>query len=262
MKANKYRAVLIIAAGILCAPVTGRTGSPLPGEKPSLIGRPHPALTGIESLRARILRSGDDPNANRLDWTQLNAKVTDKLNKAGITLNSEVADGTLNCPELRIYVDVLKLEDSQHVFRIQTSLARAVCLTEERNPVFQAEIWQVTPVMQAVPAEDLLAAVTNVVLEQVGTFIRIYEASNPQRRQPPEGTTGEAEPTAAPEKRPGPDAQQAAAEYKYVASKSGGVFHTPDCRWAKNISAINLVGYSSKDEAAKDGKRPCKSCNP
>jgi hypothetical protein len=168
----------------------------------------------------------------------------------------------LNCPELRIYVDVLKLEDSQHVFRIQTSLARAVCLTEERNPVFQAEIWQVTPVMQAVPAEDLLAAVTNVVLEQVGTFIRIYEASNPQRRQPPEGTTGEAEPTAAPEKRPGPDAQQAAAEYKYVASKSGGVFHTPDCRWAKNISAINLVGYSSKDEAAKDGKRPCKSCNP
>jgi micrococcal nuclease len=263
MKATRYHVVLTIAAAILCVPVGGRTASVPGGEKPLSIGRPHPALVGIDRLRARILRRGDYPSINSLDWAQLHAKVIDKLEKADMTLNSEVTDGTLNDPELRIYIDLLKIEDLQRdVFRIQTSLARAVCLAQEPDPVFKAELWQVTPAMQVVPAEDLPAAVTNGVLEQVGAFILAWQTSNLQHRQPPAEGTVEAEAPAAAEKQLGPDAKTPAAEYKYIASKSSTVFHKPDCRWAKNISAENLVGYNTRDDAIKDGKRPCQWCKP
>jgi len=60
----------------------------------------------------------------------------------------------------------------------------------------------------------------------------------------------------------GPAVEQIMAEYEYVASKNSNVFHKPDCRWAKKISSENLVGYNSREEAIKAGKRPCRWCKP
>lgn len=51
-------------------------------------------------------------------------------------------------------------------------------------------------------------------------------------------------------------------EAGFIASKGSDVFHRSDCRWAQNISADNLVGYSNREEAVRAGKRPCKWCNP
>ena len=256
-----YCIILIGAAGLLPVPVMGRTESPLPGGKPFQVDKSHPALVGIDTLHTRILRGGNDRSANGLDWTQLYSQVAQKLDNAGVKLNSETSQGTSNNPELRIYVEVLKLEDSlKRVLRIQTSLARAVCLTEKRNPVFKAEIWQISPVMQAVSADELPAMVTDVVLEQVEAFILACEASNPRNGQPSGGRAKQADSPMPTEKEPEPNAGSGANEY--VASKGGNVFHRPECRWAQNISAENLIRYSSKEEADKDGKRPCKSCNP
>ncbi|OHB62068.1 MAG: hypothetical protein A2167_03565 [Planctomycetes bacterium RBG_13_46_10] len=53
-----------------------------------------------------------------------------------------------------------------------------------------------------------------------------------------------------------------AVESECVASKNSGIFHKPDCRWAKNISPSNLVNYGNRDEAIKDGKKPCGTCKP
>jgi len=50
--------------------------------------------------------------------------------------------------------------------------------------------------------------------------------------------------------------------WKYVASKKSKVFHRPDCKWVKKISPQNLMGFKSRDEAIKSGRRPCKSCGP
>jgi len=50
--------------------------------------------------------------------------------------------------------------------------------------------------------------------------------------------------------------------WKYVASKRSEVFHHPDCKWAKKISPKNLIGFKSKEEAIKSGRRPCESCKP
>ena len=51
-------------------------------------------------------------------------------------------------------------------------------------------------------------------------------------------------------------------EWKYVASRNSKVFHRPDCKWVKKISPGNLVGFKSREEAVKSGRRPCRSCEP
>lgn len=261
MKASTYCIILMVAAGFLPVLVKGQTESPSSGGKPLLPDKPHPALIGIDSLRPRILRGGNDRNADGLDWAQLYSQVAQKLDNAGVKLNADIKESTPDCPELRIYIELLKLEDSpKRVFRVQTSLARTVCLTERQNPVFKAELWQTSPTMRAVPADELHVMVTSAVIEQVEAFILASGASNPRNGGLSDGRTKQADSVISAENSPGADTGPAPKEY--VASKSGNVFHRPECRWAQNISAENLIRYSSKEEASKDGKRPCKSCNP
>ena len=57
-----------------------------------------------------------------------------------------------------------------------------------------------------------------------------------------------------------PPATGQTKQWKYVASKNSRVFHRPDCKWAKRISSKNLVGFKSREEAIRSGRRPCKSC--
>jgi hypothetical protein len=68
--------------------------------------------------------------------------------------------------------------------------------------------------------------------------------------------------TAVPAKASGPFSNQVTIDYKYVASKNSQVFHKPDCRWAKEISTQNLVGYDTREQAIEAGKKPCRWCKP
>jgi micrococcal nuclease len=52
------------------------------------------------------------------------------------------------------------------------------------------------------------------------------------------------------------------SEAVYVASKNSKIFHRAGCRYAKIISAENLVRFHSKAEAVQTGRRACKTCNP
>ena len=51
-------------------------------------------------------------------------------------------------------------------------------------------------------------------------------------------------------------------EWKYVASRKSKVFHRPACKWTERISPNNLIGFNSRDEVVRSGRRPCKVCNP
>ena len=53
-----------------------------------------------------------------------------------------------------------------------------------------------------------------------------------------------------------------AADFKYVGSKNSDKYHYPDCKWAKRISAKNLVTFKTTQEAVKAGYVPCKVCKP
>ena len=53
-----------------------------------------------------------------------------------------------------------------------------------------------------------------------------------------------------------------AADFKYVGSKNSNKYHYPDCKWAKKISAKNLVTFKTAEEAVKARYVPCKVCKP
>jgi phosphatidylserine/phosphatidylglycerophosphate/cardiolipin synthase-like enzyme len=49
---------------------------------------------------------------------------------------------------------------------------------------------------------------------------------------------------------------------KFVASRNSEVFHRPGCKGARKISPQNLVGYATREDAIRAGKKPCDECNP
>lgn len=49
---------------------------------------------------------------------------------------------------------------------------------------------------------------------------------------------------------------------QYVASARKVPFHRVSCRWAQKISPSNAVYYNTREEAIRDGHRPCRVCKP
>ena len=251
MNFMKHNIILAVVITFFYVPAAGLEEPTLNDERVLLMSQPNPALVGINKLNITIFRPNTEPNIDGLSWIELEAKIIDQVNKADANLISKTPGSTMSIPELRIYMNVLKLEDTErYVFHIQTSLARAVRLMESKSPVLKVNVWQSNPVMQVVSEENTPEEITKLVSEQVDFFIHAYQAANP-----PGQKTILQEPTE-------PNDESIVVEYKYVASKSSNVFHRPNCRWAKNISPENLVEYKSREEAIKAGKRPCKSCQP
>jgi hypothetical protein len=263
MKIKTYYFILTIAAGFFCTAIPCRAEPALSEEKPLSINPPHPAFAGMDKLYLVVLQYSDWPDKDSHFFKQLEADIKEKLRRSGIELDIPTAANILTIPELRIYINSLKLEDSQQcVFQIRMALARAVCLKDEQNPVFKADIWQSIPSMQAVPAENMTAEFSDAVLEQVEGFIKIYKATNPDGIKPTDAVVNETSSLINPAEQTEKEVNLTAAEFSYVASNSSNIFHKPDCRWAQNISKENLIKYKSREEAIKAGKRPCKTCNP
>ena len=259
MKAKKYYLILAVVTGILYAPALGEERLIEEDYGGVLIGRPHPALADIEHFMVVIVPPDAEPNKDGLVWKELEAKIINKLNEAGIKIMPGIAGNILNIDELRVYIDMLKLTDSQqYVFCIQTSLARAVYLKKQRHLLFKADVWKTEPAMQAVSVQTMPGAVTNVVLEQVEAFIYAYLAANPSSKRPSDAN----DISIVLKAQVKPVAKSTAAKYEYVASKNSKVFHKPDCSSARRIKPENLTDYNSRAEAIKAGKRPCKRCKP
>jgi len=271
MKAKKNYLILAVITGILCVPVLGNVDLSLLTNKPVSLGHANPALAGIQDLYVLIVAPDSEPNKDSLIWKNLQVRVEQKLLKTDIRLSHVAKDWRISrsfdIPELRIDIDMLKLEDLQrYVFRIQTSLATKLYLAKDPKLTLKADVWKKSSTMQVVSVDNMPTAVTNVVLKQVDAFINAYFVAN--KAYPPHKSKGAQAADAnditvvtAP-KFAKSVAKSAVAKYKYVASKNSKIFHKPGCRWAKRIKPENLVGYNSKDEAIKAGKRPCKWCKP
>lgn len=260
MKTKNYYLILAVVTGILCAPALGKIE--LSELDVTLLGQVNPALAGLEQLYVVILPPDAEPNKDGLVREELKAKVVQRIVRAGIKIYSGPIRGSLNhlnVPLLRVYIDMLKLPNSQqYVFHIHTSLAKKVYLAKDYSRSIKANVWKVPPVMQAASVENMPARVTDVVLEQVEAFITAYLVTNPKAGEPADVNDIV---THAP-KQAKPAAKPIVAEHKYVASKNSKVFHKPECSSAKRIKPKNLIGYNSRDEAINAGKRPCKRCKP
>jgi hypothetical protein len=193
----------------------------------------------------------------------LKSKIETKLTLRGIAQIPRMYNGRfIYSPELRVDIDVLRLDNSQqHIFRVQTSLARSVHLEARPSLGFQADVWKAKAAMQAVSVQNMSDTVTTVVLAQVDEFIADYRAANPPGRQPADANDIAALITAHSRQTKKPT-KLTTAEHEFVASKNSKVFHKPTCSSAKRIKPGNLVTYGTKDKAAEAGKRPCKICKP
>jgi len=209
-------------------------------------------LTDIDSLHVSIIHTGIGPND--LACEKIKAEVNSRLKQVGIdvfTPEPGVMYKLPIWPELKIRVDVLKLE------HIQTILAKNIYVEIEPALRQKADVWRTEPLMQAVSVREMPAKVSEVILKQAEVFIGSWRAANPKGA--PYVDDNIAVKPAGQIQTP---IEQMPIENIYVASKNSDVFHKADCRWAKRIAPKNLVRYKSREEAINDGKRPCKLCKP
>ena len=292
MKTKKYHLMLAAVVTILCISVAGNTELPSPVEhrvidepfiEHGLIGQPNPAMAGIDKLYVVIEPRDSEPNKDGLVWSELEKSVGDKIEKeTGIKIAEDDIDKmspdlarvlkrrsvsathlefrSIDIPELRVDIDMLKLEDSQqYVFHIRTSLASKVILAQYASMFHKAAVWNTQPAMGAVPLKDMPGKVTDAVMKQIDEFMLAYLAANSQLAQTPDASNmGTAKKTDL--RKPPPTLL--ATKFKYVASKNSKVFHRPDCEWAQRIKPENLQGFGTRADAIRAGKRPCKRCKP
>lgn len=140
---------------------------------------------------------------------------------------------------------------------LRLSFIQTATLQRSPKTTVDATTWELTRLAHGSKSE-IVQIVRDNLKTMAESFIEDYVVANPKPAEQPAGADTPTQ-TNAPS---APDSGSETAEQRYIASKSSGVFHKPGCRWAQNISAANLMTYKSKDEAIKDGKRPCKSCNP
>ncbi len=291
MKTKKYHLMLATVITILFISASGNTELPPPikqrviGEplEPGLIGRPHLALAGVQQMYVVIKPPDSEPNKDGLVWSELEKSVSDKIKEeTGIKIveddigkmSPDVAKllkrrsvsaahlefRSIDIPELRVDIDMLKLQDSQqYVFHIQTSLAAKVYLPRGRSWSLKADVWKALPTMQAISVRNMPGKVTELVLKHVEAFIYAYRVANYQTAHTPDADS--------PQKGirkddPKPPPRLLATKFNYVASKNSKVFHIPTCSSAARIAPKNLVGYSTRADAIRAGKRPCKICKP
>ncbi|NIP24639.1 MAG: hypothetical protein GWN67_09960 [Phycisphaerae bacterium] len=228
-----------------------------------LIGRAHPELTGIRGLCIDISMPQAQAKKYASIWKELKSKIESKLALHGITVIPQFHNGRkITCPALRVDINLLSLDNSQqHVFRVQTSLARSVHLATQPKLGFQADVWKEKAAMQEVSVQNMPATVTAVVLAQVDSFIEDYRIANPPGRQPADANEIAALITT-PARETKKPVKLTTAESKFVASKNSKVFHKSTCSSAKRIKPGNLVSYGTREKAAEAGKRPCKICKP
>lgn len=55
---------------------------------------------------------------------------------------------------------------------------------------------------------------------------------------------------------------QASSKTGYIGSKTSKIFHRSGCSHAKRIDPAKAANFTTRDEAMRAGRQPCKTCNP
>jgi hypothetical protein len=162
--------------------------------------------------------------------------------------------------ELIVGVELLKVPDANlFAVRIETAMARQMLLATGSDQIFIVPLSLGQRGIKFVSEDELPDFIENAASEHIDEFLRNYRATKSLL----EKKDAQTEHVVTDVNQPTQVIQQTQVpKYVYIASNNSSVFHKPECRWAKNISQNNLVGYKSRDEAIKAGKRPCRSCNP
>ncbi|MHC4459095.1 MAG: hypothetical protein ACYS0I_18800, partial [Planctomycetota bacterium] len=243
MKTKKYYLILVAVTGILSAPALAEV-EPTQTYESALIGRANPALAEIRLLRVVIESLGTEAGKVGLDLTDLQDKVESKLKEAGIEVFVPEEGVKYRLPIvslLEVCLEIHKVSGSQqYVFRIQTSLSQDVRL-RERDLHIRAHVWKTQPAMQTVLKGTLPIKITNIVLQQVQSFILAYQVADPPDKEHLDNKVGQTVSQTTQKQQSKPAAKPITAQYNYLASKNSKVFHSSDCSSAKRIKQTNLI---------------------
>ncbi|MHC4887963.1 MAG: hypothetical protein ACYTEO_00695 [Planctomycetota bacterium] len=224
------------------------------------LGHEQKSLIGIERIVVSVSCTEEAAKEAGLKKENLRKDAATQLKQAGIKIMPEKNKYSL--PYLRIRIKAYKLPRQEtFIYNLEIHFLQTVALPRNPETKITATTWELTWLAHAHKARFVEGIRGNLRI-MVKEFIRDYRKANPKADKPAEVSDANAVSLTTqkePSKQP---AKLAVAEHKYIASKNSKVFHKSDCRWVKRISAKNLVGYSSRDEAIEAGKRPCKTCKP
>ena len=265
MKSRRYYFMSAVVVAVLCTCVFGEIGAV--GRIRRASRRANPALAGIEQLAIAIVPTDVDPNADdELRFKRLRVKIEQKITEAGLRIYSGPVMAGLRpaeIAELRVGIDMLMFESSgEYVYFIRTSLLRQVEFKSREGLLSSSAIWAMGGTTGAKSVRGKSAAVSNLAVEQVEAFVAAWLGANPQKARAYKGGRAAAVSATALKREAELIAKSQADKYQYVSSRKSKVFHKSDCSSVRRIKPENLMGYSSRDEVVKAGKRPCKRCNP
>jgi hypothetical protein len=251
---KEYR---IFAVALAVCVVTG-----LAGGSSARLSPEQESLKGVKSITVHASCSGDATEAG-LSEERIQKNVHKQLEVAGVKVMPSQVWGVVpgRC-RLRVMVKVYKPPHMETlIYNLKVDFLQTVTL--ERNPEMKidATTWELTWFAHG-SKKSLAEAISQNLKVLTASFVRDYRAANPKDAGSADADGTDNGSASVPKRRDLPKSASAANRHGFIASKASGVFHRADCRWALNISDENLVSFKSRDEAAKAGKRPCKTCNP
>ncbi len=270
MNLNKY---FVSAAIILMVGLTGTVKSQRVVKMHNPVAG-HPVLNNINTIYAFVISESPDLKKTELA-KRLESAAEQKLMGAGFKIGEkgdfENRPVPFEIPELRIYIELLKIDANQCVIYTKTSLAKTIFLNNRGNLYTKANLWYAMPVLQSVPApttQELEMKLNEVVESETEKFIKAYtdaskdvNGSVSDANTPDTNTVRKPSPRAVRRNvREEPNEQK--VEEKYISSKNSKIFHRPNCPAAGRIKEENQVIYSTKDEAINAGKIACRLCKP
>jgi len=251
MKTKGQKLITIILVTYVLAGLTANSFAKLGHEQKSLIG--------IERIVVSVSCTEEVAKETGLKKEDIRKDIATRLEQAGIKIIPEYMYGP---PRLHIRIKAYKLPRQEtFIYNLEIHFLQKVALPRNPETKITATTWEITWLAHAHKARFVEKIRVNLRI-MVKEFIGDYRKANPKADKLAE--VGDANAVSlTTQKEPAKQlARPTVAEYKYVASKNSKVFHKPDCSSAKRISAKNLVGYNSREEAIEAGKRPCKMCKP
>lgn len=239
MTGNKYRVLSVAFAACVLAACGADCFGELNGQQES--------LAGVKLITVHVNCCELAKEAG-LDEEQIQKNLSRLLDDAGIkVVRPEIWETLPGRCRLKASVTVHKpVHLEMLIYNLKVEFVQEVTLARLPQAKIDAATWERVWFAHGSP-KTLAEAVPHNLRVLTASFIRDHRQANPT----------EAEPI-----KSGDPAPPAASGAGFIGSKGSDVFHKSDCRWAQNISVDNLVKYSSRDEASKAGKRPCKWCNP
>lgn len=231
-------------------------------------------LNGIREFNVFIIPDYPESLSNNRFKVMLNeigATISARLEKSGFKVieagQIAIPFASQAIPQYKVSIGMYRLATGDYMFRVQSSVAVTIILYGQTREDTQYDVWMAAGTVETGPEENANQFVVDMVISQVESFITVYNKVNKkvaheEEPKPKKETSSAAASSSVKAASSEPNAAPTNTQYEYSASKNSTIFHKADCPITKRILEQNLVKYATREDAMKDGKKPCRQCKP